>query len=162
MFRMMSIATWTSCFKSAGQYNRHGACLVEQWHGHGLRDQAWRQVDRRGWGLHSGEPCESFSIHSNYLNILGINPLPLKSGSTTLHLLLWAEKTTNMQYVPQRWVNMNWILHQTSSVYYSVMKSNHLSTSVRQHGWIVPQLRLGHCRELPRQAGFLFLSWRRT
>ena len=61
--------TWVTCFKSAGQYNRHGACLVEQWHGHGLRDQAWRQVDRRGWGLHSGEPCEYISIYLNCLYI---------------------------------------------------------------------------------------------
>ena len=42
-----------------------------------------------------------------YLQLLGINPLPLKSGSTSLHLLLWAEKTKNMQYVLERWVNMN-------------------------------------------------------
>ena len=37
-----------------------------------------------------------------YLQLLGINPLPLKSGSTSLHLLLWAEKTKNMQYVLER------------------------------------------------------------
>ena len=44
-------------FDLAGQHNGHGAGLIEQWYGLGLRDQAWWQTYRWGWGLYSGDIC---------------------------------------------------------------------------------------------------------